>query len=336
MSLIALLKGRGPSGFGYGSSAETVAAGLNLKGKRYLITGCNSGLGYETMRVLASRGAAVIGTARSLETAAAAYASVKVDTAPAACELAEPSSVRACVAAVKKTGPLDAIICNAGIMALPRLTLIHGYEAQFFTNHIGHFMLVTGLLDGLAKNGRVVMVSSSAHMAAPRAGIEFDNLDGRKGYGAWKAYGQSKLANALFALELARRLKPGARVANSLHPGVIKTNLGRHMWSGLQTIFAAMGPLFLKTIAQGAATHVYVAAHPDTAAVSGEYFADCNIARPSARARDPELARRLWEESERIVRRLQRGDNGARRTARPSRTTTDITASPCSPRIARS
>ena len=304
MSLITLLKGKGPSGFGSGSTAEQVAAGLDLKGKRYLITGCNSGLGHETMRVLASRGATVIGTARSLEAAAAACASVRGETVPAACELAEPASLHACVAAVKTKGPLDAIICNAGIMALPRLALIHGYEAQFFTNHISHFILVTGLIDSLADNGRVVMVSSSAHKAAPRAGIEFDNLDGRKGYSAWKAYGQSKLANALFALELARHFKPGARVANALHPGVIQTNLGRHMWSGSQVIFAALGPIFLKSIAQGSATHVYAAAHPDTAAVSGAYFADCAIARPSAMARDAELARRLWEESERIVKRL--------------------------------
>ena len=125
---------------------------------------------------------------------------------PVACELAEPASVRAAVAKIKSLKvPIDGIICNAGIMALPTLNQAYGYELQFFTNHIGHFILVTGLIDSLAASGRVTMLSSRAHEAAPKGGIEFDNLSGEKGYSAWRAYGQSKLANLLFAKELARR-----------------------------------------------------------------------------------------------------------------------------------
>ena len=206
MSLLALIKPKGPSGFGYGSTAEDVTAGLSLNGKTYLLTGCNSGLGLETLRVLALRGAHVISAARTLEKAQAACASIKGLTTPVACELAEPASVRACVATVKRLNiPIDGIICNAGIMALPKLNRAYGYELQFFTNHIGHFILVTGLIDALAADARVTVLSSRAHESAPKGGIEFDNLSGEKGYSAWRAYGQSKFANLLFAKELARR-----------------------------------------------------------------------------------------------------------------------------------
>ncbi|HSU40521.1 MAG TPA: SDR family NAD(P)-dependent oxidoreductase, partial [Polyangiaceae bacterium] len=179
------------------------------------------------------------------------------------------------------------------------------YELQFFTNHMGHFMLVTGLLSRLAEHGRVVVVSSSAHRQAPRAGIEFDNLDGSKGYGAWSAYGQSKFANLLFAKELARRLAAGKQTANAIHPGVIRTNLQRHMSSPLAALLNASGPLALKSVAEGAATQVYVATHPTLAAVSGRYFADCNLATPRADADDEALARKLWETSEAIVAKLR-------------------------------
>jgi WW domain-containing oxidoreductase len=221
---------------------------------------------------------------------------------PLACELSDPASVRACVAAVVKDGArLDAVICNAGIMALPELKQSCGYELQFFTNHIGHFMLVTGLLGQLADNGRVVVVSSAAHSAAPRSGIEFDNLSGDRGYVAWKAYGQSKLANLLFAKELARRFANTAKTSNALHPGVIKTNLARSMSPIARVALGIAEPLALKTAGEGAATQTYVATHPKAAGISGEYFADCNVAKSTRLSRDPALARRLWEESERIV-----------------------------------
>jgi WW domain-containing oxidoreductase len=303
-----MFKGKGPSGFGYGSTAEDVTNGISLKGKTILITGCNSGLGYEAMRVLALRGAHVIGAARTLDKANAAAATVSGKAEGVACELADPVSVHACVAAVKARGlELDAIIANAGIMALPKLNQAFGYELQFFTNHIGHFILVTGLVDSLAGNGRVVMLSSTAHTMAPEGGIQFDNLSGEKGYKGWTAYGQSKIANLLFAKELAHRFKGTAKTANAVHPGVIATNLGRHL--GIPAFlgdagYAIANALFLKSIPQGAATECYVAVNPKTATTNGQYFADCNIAKPRADAEDPALARRLWDVSEEIVAKL--------------------------------
>jgi WW domain-containing oxidoreductase len=138
-----------------------------------LLTGCNSGIGKEALRVLTKRGAHVIAAARTVEKAQAACDDVGGETTPVACELSEPASVQACARQVIELGrPLDAIICNAGIMALPKLNQKHGYELQFFTNHIGHFILVTSLLDTLTDNGRVVMVSSGAHNGAPPEGIQ--------------------------------------------------------------------------------------------------------------------------------------------------------------------
>ncbi|MDB5394402.1 MAG: oxidoreductase [Rhodospirillales bacterium] len=309
MPLYALLKSKGPTGFSYGSTAADVTAGASLAGKTILVTGCNSGLGLETMRVLATRGAHVVGAARTKEKADAAAAIVGGKATGVACELSDPASVRGCVAAVRAMGaPLDAIIANAGIMALPKLNQAFGYELQFFTNHIGHFILVTGLLDRLADKGRVVMLSSAAHMMAPKGGIQFDNLSGEHGYKGWTAYGQSKIANLLFAKELARRFAGTEKTANAVHPGVINTNLGRYL--GIPAPIAALGygianALFLKTIPQGAATQCYVAANPGAAAISGQYWADSNIKVPRYDAEDPALAARLWEVSERIVAGLE-------------------------------
>lgn len=302
MSIYELFTSKGPSGFGYGSTAEQVTEGLSLEGQTILVTGCNSGLGQEAMRVLALRGARVVGTARTQEKAKVACAAVAGKTVPLACELSDPASVRACVAAVKSQGiKLDAIICNAGIMAIPKLETKHGYELQFFTNHIGHFILVTGLLDQLTEAGRVVMLSSDAHTQAPKEGIQFDNLDGSKGYDNWKNYGQSKLANILFAKELARRFAGTKKTANAVHPGVINTNLSRHTNPVVAFALTALSPLALKSVPQGAATEVYVATNPKLADVSGEYFASSNVARPRADANDAALAKKLWEVSEKIV-----------------------------------
>ncbi len=302
MSLLSMLKPNGPSGFGYGSTAEDVTKGLDLKGKNILVTGCNSGLGKETLRVLALRGARVIGTARTTEKAQAACAEAAGKNTGLACELSDPASVRACVAAVKKDGTkLDAIICNAGIMALPKLEKAFGYELQFFTNHIGHFMLVNGLLDRLSDNGRVVILSSDAHRAAPKEGIQFENLSGEKGYSPWANYGQSKFANILFAKELAKSLTGTKKTANALHPGVIRTNLARSMNPAVGIAFAIAGPIGLKTIPQGAATQCFVATHPSVVATSGAYFSDSNVVAPRKDAENHDLAKKLWDVSEKIV-----------------------------------
>jgi WW domain-containing oxidoreductase len=307
MSLVSLLKGKGVNGFGNGSTAEEVTNGISLVGKNILVTGCNSGLGKETVRVLALRGANIIGTARTKEKAESACKELS-GTAHIAleCELANPLSVKACVAEIKKRKiKLDVIICNAGIMALPKLEKAFGYELQFFTNHIGHFILVTGLFDSLAEAGRVVILSSDAHKMAPKVGIDFENLTGEKGYGDWKFYGQSKFANLLFAKELARKFTGTKKTAYAMHPGVIKTNLSRSMHPIQQFIFGIFEPIFLKSIPQGAATECYLASSSDVIANSGGYFSDSNLAKPRQDAENPELAKKLWDVSEKIVAELK-------------------------------
>lgn len=305
MSLLSRLKGPGKTGFGYGSTAEDVTEGLDLSGKTYLITGCNSGLGMETARVLVLRGAHIIGAARTREKAAEALGKVAPGGTPVYCDLADPTSVRLCVQEILEMNrPLEGIIANAGIMALPELEQKQGYELQFFTNHVGHFILVTGLLSRLAENGRVVMLSSRAHERAPKGGIQFDNLSGEDGYSPWTAYGQSKLANLLFARSLAKRLPGSKQTANAVHPGVIATNLGRHMSPMARWVLSLVRPLFLKSIPEGTATQCYVVAHPDAAHISGAYWADCNVAESSQHGQDEALAERLWKETEGIVARV--------------------------------
>jgi NAD(P)-dependent dehydrogenase (short-subunit alcohol dehydrogenase family) len=305
MSLVTVLAGRGPSGFGAHSTAAEVVAGLDLAGRTYLLTGCASGLGLETLRALGGRGGHVIAAARTVDKAAGALAATGAAGTPVACDLSEPASVRACVAAVRALGrPLDAILCNAGVMALARLEVKHGLELQLLTNHVGHFLLVTGLTEALAPAGRVVMTSSTAHKLAAREGIDFDNLDGARGYSKWRAYGRAKLANLLFARELARRFAGTARTANAVHPGVIRTNLGRHMNPVMRAALVVGNPLFLKSPAQGAATQTYVAVHPGASSANGLYFVSCHPAKPSRFALDDALAARLWRETEALAARL--------------------------------
>ena len=288
--------------FGFTTTTEHVTEGLDLSGRTYLVTGATSGLGTETVRALGARGAYVIATGRTADKAAATVAELGVEGEGLACELSDLASVRACVEAVKATGrTLDAIVANAGIMALPEAVQARGVELQLFTNHVGHFALITGLLDQLAADGRVVVVSSGAHRGAPAAGIEFDNLDGTRDYQAWKMYGQSKLANILFAKALARRFAGTGRVANALHPGVIETNLLRHQMDAADSILERIGRKNLKSIPQGAATQVFLAAHPDGAAHSGAYFDSCQPAEPLPLALDEALGERLWAWSEQLV-----------------------------------
>lgn len=300
-----MIKGKGTSGFGYGSTAEEVTEGIDLTGKTYLLTGCNSGLGLETLRVLSLRGAHIFAAARTEEKAKNALSEANATGTPFACELSIPNSVQACVDAIKAKGQkLDGIICNAGIMALPKLNKQMGYELQFFTNHIGHFILVTGLVDSLTEDGRIVMVSSEAHRGTVKGGIQLDNLDGAKGYSAWKNYGQSKLANLLFAKQLAKRFEGSNRTANAIHPGVIKTNLARSMNPAVRVALGVVGPIFLKNIPQGTATQCYVATHPNATSITGEYLADCNLKKPTKYALDEKLAEQLWEASEKIVKEV--------------------------------
>lgn len=305
MSLFSAFKSVGPTGFGSGSTAEDVTKDLSLAGRTVLVTGCNSGIGQETCRVLALRGALVLGAARTKEKAVAACAKFPGKAIGYACELADPSSVRNCIEAIKADDHrLDAIICNAGIMMLPRLQKSNGYELQFFTNHIGHFILVTGLLEKLKHDGRVVMLTSDLHKSAPLGGIDFNNLSGDKGYQPLTAYGQSKMANLLFAKELQRRFAGTQKTAYAAHPGVVNTNLFRHSGPILSRIHSTIGTLFLKSVGEGAATGVFAAVNPDAIPLAGGYLVDSNAENPRADADDAILASRLWVESERIVQSL--------------------------------
>jgi NAD(P)-dependent dehydrogenase (short-subunit alcohol dehydrogenase family) len=293
------------SPFGYRSTAEEVTAGIDLSGKTALVTGCNSGIGYETMRVLALRGAHVYGTGRTMQKAADACASVKGKTTPLVVELSDLDSITAATQQIKSTGqPLDILICNAGVMELAELEQVNGIEKQFYVNHIGHFVLVNQLLPELiaAPQGRIVTVSSGrATAATPPAGIDFENLSGELGYDPALAYGQSKLANVLFALELSKRLADSNVTANSLRPGVISTNLGRHMPRWKVIALDTVGRVFTKTVAEGAATTCYVATAPALAEVSGVFFDHSNPVRAGGFTEDEAMAERLWEVSEQLA-----------------------------------
>lgn len=287
------------------TTAEQVVAGLDLAGKTYLITGGTSGLGLVSAQVLTARGASVLLTGRSLDKAREAAASFGPRCTPLALELEQPDSIVACAAEVARLGmPIDGLICNAGIMVLGDLRQVRGIEQHFAVNHLGHFLLVHKLLPQVqaAPQGRVVVVGSSAYKWAPPAGIEFDNLAGTREFTANKAYGQSKLANALFSLELARRLEGTTATSNSLNPGAVDTALWRHYPKWQQALLAPIKGFLLKTPEQGAATQCYVATAPALAGVNGQYFENCNAVVPPPQVRDAALAQRLWTTSEDLLR----------------------------------
>lgn len=290
--------------FGAESTAEEVTAGIDLAGKLALVTGATSGLGLETARVLLLRGAEVWVTGRSLAKAEAVCRELGPRALPLALELEQGASiVQASEEVLSRGRPLDILVCNAGIMALPELEQVRGIEKQFAVNHLGHFLLVNRVLPAVmsAPQARVVVVSSLGYRWAPETGIEFDNLSGVRGYEPNRMYGQSKLANALFSLELARRLREAGSSAtsNALHPGVINTNLGRHFDAWKRLAASVIGWTFMKSIPEGAATSCYLATAPALANVSGYYFEDCNpvVPLPGAFMDDLPLAQRLWQVS---------------------------------------
>lgn len=294
------------SAFGEESTAEEVTAGMDLTGKTAVVTGCNSGLGYETMRVLAMRGAHVFGIARTMEKATDACNSIDGKTTPFAGDLEKFDTMAACAEAIGATGtPLDMLILNAGVMALPELQLVNGIERHFVINHLGHFILANNLIEQVkaAPQGRVVTVSSQGYRWAPEGGIMFDNLDGSWGeYVPNEAYGHSKLANGLFSLELSKRLDGTNATANSIHPGVINTNLGRHFPWYVRALAAVMGWTFMKPVEAGAATQVYAATAPALSETSGYYFEDCNPVVAGYNMENAEMASRLWSVSEELTR----------------------------------
>lgn len=306
-SVLAQIITRQPprSPFNSSSTAEEVTEGLDLSGLTIAITGANSGLGYETMRVLALRGAHVIGIARTQANAEEACASIAGQTTPLYLDLADWESVVRCADNIRAMNtPLDGLITNAGIMALPELELVNGVEKQFAVNHLGHFILINQLRAPVlaAPQGRFTLLSSAAHRRA-RNGIEFDNLDGSKHYEPWGAYGVSKLANALCARELAAQISHTNATANSVHPGIIATNLVKNLPAWQQWGAKYLGWIFLKTVEEGAATSCYVATSPGLVDVRGFYFSDCNVDEGyTPFMQDDAMAAKLWQVSVELTR----------------------------------
>jgi WW domain-containing oxidoreductase len=299
--------------FGARSTADKVLAGIDLTGKRFVVTGCNSGIGFETMSALCANGAQVFGLARSLADAEIACGKAGPSCVPVACNLADLDSVAAAAGTIRALEvPLDAIVANAGIANLPTLQTRYGIELQFLVNHIGHFALVNEL-SGLVRNvtGRIVIVSSSASInQAPAEGIMFDNLDGHRFYKPFTFYGQSKLANSLFAKELSRRLSTRAIAVNSLHPGAARgTGLNKNVSLPLHVALSA-ARLFMKSAPRAAATQALLAANPSVSGITGEFWSNCQIAKGNPLLEDVELAKRLWEVSDDIVAR--RGASAAK------------------------
>ncbi|PIN01647.1 Dehydrogenases with different specificities (related to short-chain alcohol dehydrogenases) [Handroanthus impetiginosus] len=300
---------KGPSGFSASSTAEEVTQGIDGSGLTAIVTGASSGIGTETTRVLALHGVQVIMAVRHVdsgikvkETIIKEIPDAKIDVMEL--DLGSLASVRKFASEYNSLAlPLNFLINNAGVMAPPFMLSQDNIELQFATNHLGHFLLTNLLLDKMKKTaheskreGRIVNVSSEGHRYAYREGICFDKINDNSSYNSILAYGQSKLANILHANELARRLKEeGVEItANSLHPGAIATNLLRHH-GFIEGVVNWVGKYFLKNIPQGAATTCYVALHPQVKGITGEYFADSNIAKPSSLAKDAELAKKLWD-----------------------------------------
>ena len=292
--------------FGARATADQVIAGIDLTGKHFVVTGCSSGLGLETMNALAANGAHVIGLARTLEAAQRACRLAGPLATPLACDLSDFVSIAEAGAAIRAMRvPLDAILANAGIAKLPALNTRYGVEQQFLVNHLGHFVLLTDLAEQVRNStGRIVIVSSNESLTrAPAEGIMFDNLDGSRHYQPALFYAQSKLANALFAKELSRRLGARGIAVNSLHPGTARgTGLNKTDSRLLRLAHSAAG-WFRKSAAQAAATQTLLMANPGVAGISGEYWENCQIAAGNALLHDAALALRLWDVSSELVAR---------------------------------
>jgi NAD(P)-dependent dehydrogenase (short-subunit alcohol dehydrogenase family) len=313
--------------FGAESTTDEVLEGVSLSGRRVLVTGVSAGLGVETARALAAHGAEVVGAARDLTKAKTATASVRADAANGGSlelielDLASLSSVRACAAALAANGkPFDLVICNAGVMATPFGKTADGFETQFGTNHLGHFVLVNRIASLMKPGGRLVNLSSAGHQLSD-VDLADPNFE-RTPYSAWASYGRSKTANILFAVEFDRRHKDRGIRAAALHPGAIHTELSRYLDADAQRELTEImtqvarlpgaKPITYKSVPQGAATSVWAAAVAKADAVGGRYCEDCHVAevvdapgftfggvRPYAL--NPETAKALWAKSEELV-----------------------------------
>jgi NAD(P)-dependent dehydrogenase (short-subunit alcohol dehydrogenase family) len=317
--------------FGATSTTEEVLSGIDLHGKRILVTGVSAGIGVETARSLAAHGAQVVGAARDLAKAEAATAQVRKDAEAhggsfelVALDLASLESVRACANQLLAKGePFDVVIANAGVMATPFGHTVDGFETQFGTNHLGHFVFVNRIAPLLRTGGRLVNLSSSGHRFA-NVDLEDPNFE-RTPYEPFVAYGRSKTANILFAVAFDQRHRERGIRAAAVHPGGIQTELGRHMDpSHLQMMIdqmtkqlAAEGKASFpwKTIPQGAATSVWAAVVAPAGEIGGRYCENCHVGNIVADdvvisaisegvrgyALDPKGAEALWKKSEELV-----------------------------------
>jgi len=296
--------------FGATSTTDDVMAGIDLSGKTAVVTGASAGLGVETTRALAAAGAHVVMAVRDKAKGEAAAEQVRAGTAGASVELgqldlASLDSIRTFAAWLSERQPrIDLLINNAGVMAPPLLRTTEGFELQMGTNHLGHFLLTNVLTPAItaAAPARVINLSSRGHM---RSDIRWDDPHWRTTeYDKWEGYGQSKTANILFTVELDRRLHDEGVRAFAVHPGVIMTELSRHLSRddvGTLRSRSPGGRLEFKTTEQGAATTVWGATSPDLDGNGGLYLDDCQIGEPAPYALDPDSAARLWTWSEREV-----------------------------------
>src|SRR5277367_3451301 len=311
--------------FGAKSTTDEVLQGVDLSGKRILVTGVSAGLGVETARTLAAHGALVVGAARDLDKARNATEQVRKDAAHGggleliALDLASLGSVRACADRLVTAGkPFDLVICNAGVMATPKGKTTDGFETQFGTNHLGHFVLVNRIASLLKSGSRLVNLSSAGHRFSD-VDLEDPGFE-HTPYTEFGAYGRSKTANILFAVEFDRRHKAEGVRATAVHPGGIQTELGRYMTDEVRDALIANinasqpagAPAFSwKTIPQGAATSVWAGIVAPADAVAAHFCEDCHVADvvddPTFRggvrsyALDPDNAKALWAKSEEMV-----------------------------------
>jgi len=304
------------TGFGPETTTDDVLSGIDLTGRTALVTGVTSGLGGETARALAAAGAVVVLAARDSDAAAAAAATIRgtvpgAELSSVALDLADLSSIRTAVDHIG-TQSIDLLINNAGVMYTPFARTADGFELQFGTNHLGHFLLTTSLLPNLrsaaersGSASRVVTVSSDAHRAHA---VDLDDPHFlQRPYDKFVAYGQSKAANVLMTVELRERYAGNGIHAFAVHPGVCATGLSRHMsrddFAEMKRMSAGKPGLLtnLKSIPAAAATSVWAASAPDLTSESAAYLSDCRIDRAADHAVDPQTAAALWELSERHV-----------------------------------
>lgn len=317
--------------YGAASTTDDVLSGIDLRGKRILVTGVSAGLGVETARALAAHGANIVGAARDLAKAQEVTSQARQEAVPAGgslelteLDLANLSSVRACANTLLADGrPFDVIIANAGVMATPPGKTADGFETQFGTNHLGHFVFINRLARLLQDGGRVVMLASSGHRFAD---VDLDDPGfERTPYEPFVAYGRSKTANILFAVEFDRRHRARGVRATAVHPGGVRTELGRHMSEEHHTALvetinrqlASEGkpPFEFKSVPQGAATSVWAAVVASPEEVGARYCENCHVGGVVADnavitpvsegvrryALDPARAEALWRKSEEMV-----------------------------------